>query len=73
MVDELMGSLQAHEQKIVKRNGDKKIEHALQSELSLKKTDMNKRRLQQVDIPFKEEINKDKEDFNDFKKEDLGI
>jgi hypothetical protein len=31
MVDELMGSLQTHEQKIMKRNGDKKIEHALQS------------------------------------------
>jgi hypothetical protein len=29
---------------------------------------MNKRRLQQVDIPFKEEVNKDEEDFNDFKK-----
>jgi len=28
---------QAHEQKIMKRNGDKKIEHALQSELSLKR------------------------------------
>jgi len=31
-----MSSLQAHEQKIVKRNGDKAIEHALQSKLSLK-------------------------------------
>jgi hypothetical protein len=29
---------------------------------------MNKRRLQQVDIPFKEEVNKDEEDFNDLKK-----
>lgn len=36
MVDELMGSLQAHEQKLVRRNGDKAIEHALQSKLSLK-------------------------------------
>jgi len=36
MVDELMSSLQAHEQKIVKRNEDKTIEHALQSKLSLK-------------------------------------
>jgi hypothetical protein len=36
MVDELMSSLQAHEQKIVKRNGDKVIEHALKSKLSLK-------------------------------------
>ena len=35
-VDELMSSLQAYEQKIVKRNGDKAIEHALQSKLSLK-------------------------------------
>ena len=29
IVDELMSSLQAHEQKIVKRNGDKAIEHVL--------------------------------------------
>jgi hypothetical protein len=36
MMDELMSSLQAHEQKIVKRNGDKAIEHALQAKLSLK-------------------------------------
>jgi len=36
MVDELMSSLQAHEQKIVKRNGDKAIKHALQAKLSLK-------------------------------------
>jgi hypothetical protein len=35
-VDELMSSLQAHEQKIIKRNGDKAIEHALQAKLSLK-------------------------------------
>jgi hypothetical protein len=33
-MDELMSSLQAHEQKIVKK--DKAIEHALQSKLSLK-------------------------------------
>jgi len=36
-VDELMSSLQAHEQKIVKGNGDKAIKHALQSKLSLNK------------------------------------
>jgi len=36
MMDELMSSLQAHEQKIMKRNGDKVIKHALQSKLSLK-------------------------------------
>ena len=36
-VDELMSYLQAHEQKIMKRNGDKAIEYALQSRLSLKK------------------------------------
>jgi hypothetical protein len=36
MVDEVMSSLQAHEQKIMKRNWDKAIEHALQSKLSLK-------------------------------------
>jgi hypothetical protein len=35
-VDELIGFLQAHEQKIMKRNRDKAIEHALQSKLSLK-------------------------------------
>ena len=35
-VDELMSSLQAHKQKIVKRNGDKAIKHALQSKLSFK-------------------------------------
>jgi len=36
MVDKLIGSLQAHEQKIMKRNGDKAIKHALQSKLSFK-------------------------------------
>ncbi|XP_011002591.1 PREDICTED: uncharacterized protein LOC105109549 [Populus euphratica] len=35
-VDELMSSLQAYEQKIVKRNRDKAIERALQAKLSLK-------------------------------------
>ena len=30
-------------------------------------------RLQQVDIPFKEGVNKDEEDFNNFKEEGLGI
>jgi hypothetical protein len=39
----------------------------------LSKTDMSKGRLQQVDIPLKEEVNKHEEDFNDFKEEDLGI
>jgi hypothetical protein len=34
---------------------------------------MSKGRLQQVDIPLKEEVNKHEEDFNDFKEEDLGI
>ena len=29
MVNELMSSLQAYEQKLVRRNGDKAIEHAL--------------------------------------------
>jgi hypothetical protein len=36
IMNELMSSLQAHEQKIVKRNGDKAIEHVLQAKLSLK-------------------------------------
>jgi hypothetical protein len=39
----------------------------------LSKTDMSKRRLQQVDIPLKEEVNKHEEDFSNFKEEDLGI
>jgi hypothetical protein len=39
----------------------------------LSKTDMSKGRLQQVAIPLGEEVNKDKEDFSDFKEEDLGI
>jgi hypothetical protein len=39
----------------------------------LSKIDMRKRRLQQVVIPLGEELNKDNEDFNDFKEEDLGI
>ena len=30
-------------------------------------------RLQQVDIPLKEGVNKDEEDFSNFNKEDLGI
>jgi translation elongation factor P/translation initiation factor 5A len=34
---------------------------------------MSKGRLQQVDIPLKEEVNKHDEDFSDFKEEDLGI
>jgi translation elongation factor P/translation initiation factor 5A len=34
---------------------------------------MSKGRLQQVDIPLKEEVNKQEEDFSDFKEEDLGI
>jgi len=36
MMNELMSSLQAHEQKIVRRNGDNAIEHALQAKLSFK-------------------------------------
>jgi len=39
----------------------------------LSKTNMSKGRLQQVDIPLKEEVNKEEEDFRDFKAEDLGI
>ena len=39
----------------------------------LSKTDMSKGRLQQVDTPLEEEVNKHEEDFNDFKEEDLGI
>jgi hypothetical protein len=36
----------------------------------LSKTDKSKERLQQVDIPLKEKVNKDEEDF---KEEDLRI
>jgi hypothetical protein len=34
---------------------------------------MSKGRLQQVDIPLKEEVHKDEEDFSNSKKEALGI
>jgi hypothetical protein len=34
---------------------------------------MNKEGLQQMNIPLEEEVNKDEEDFNNFKEEDLGI
>jgi hypothetical protein len=34
---------------------------------------MSKGRLQQVNIPLKEEVHKDEEDFSNSKKEDLGI
>jgi len=34
----------------------------------LKKTYMSNERLQQVNIPLKKEVNKDENDFNDFKK-----
>jgi len=34
---------------------------------------MSKGRLQQVDVPLKEEVHKDEEDFSNFKEEDLGI
>ena len=39
----------------------------------LSMTDMSKGRLQQVDIPLKEGVNKDEEDFSNYKEEDLGI
>jgi len=39
----------------------------------LSKTYISKGRLQQIDIPLKEEVNKHEEDFSDFKEEDLGI
>jgi len=39
----------------------------------LSKTDMSKGRLQQVDIPLKEEVLKDEEVFSNSKEEDLGI
>jgi len=58
MVDELMSSLQLS---------------MPYKQSCLSKTDMSKERLQQVDIPLKEEVNKEEEDFRDFKAEDLGI
>ena len=39
----------------------------------LSKTDMSKGRLQQVDIPLKQEVNNPEEDFSNSKEEDLGI
>jgi hypothetical protein len=58
MVDELMSSLQLS---------------MPYKQSCLSKTDMSKGRLQEVDIPLKEEVNKEEEDFRDFKAEDLGI
>jgi len=40
---------------------------------SLKRTYMSNERLQQVDIPLEEEVNKDENHFNDFKEDDFGI
>ena len=37
------------------------------------KININKRGLQQMDIPFNKEVNKDNKDFNDLKKKYLGI
>ena len=34
---------------------------------------MSNERLQQVNIPLKKEVNKDENDFNDFKEDDFGI
>ena len=39
----------------------------------LSKTNMSKGRLQQEDIPLKEEVHKDEEDFSNSKEEALGI
>ena len=64
MVDELMGSLQAHEQKLVRRNGDKAIEHDFQSKLSLKEDRYEQRGTSTHEYTLEEEINKE---------EDLGI
>jgi len=38
-----------------------------------KKINTNKKGLQQMDIPPEKGVNKDNDDFNDLKKEDLGI
>jgi len=43
------------------------------NQIYLSKTNMRNGRLQELDIPLKEEVNKDEEDFNNFKEEDLGI
>jgi hypothetical protein len=39
----------------------------------LSRTDISKGRLQQVDIPLKQEVNNPEEDFSNSKEEDLGI
>ena len=39
----------------------------------LSKTNMSRGRLQQVDIPLKQEVNNPEEDFSDSKEKDLGI
>jgi len=67
-----MSSLQAHEQKIVKRNGDKAIKHALQDKLSLKN------RYEQEETSTNGYTTRGRGQqrqggFNDFKEEDLGI
>jgi len=72
MVDELMSSLQAHEQKIVKKIEIRQLSMPYKQSC-LSKTNMSKGRLQQVAIPLGEEVNKDKKDFIDFKKVDTGI
>jgi len=55
-VDELMSSLQAHEQKIVKINRDKAIEHALQSKLSLKEDRYEQGETSINGLPLEEEV-----------------
>ena len=73
MMDELIGSLQAHEQKIMKRNRDKARSMSYNQNYPSNKININKRGLQQMDIPFNKEVNKDNKDFNDLKKKYLGI
>ena len=72
MVDELISSLQAREQKIVKKIEIRQLSMPYKQSC-LSKTNMSKGRLQQVAIPLGEEVNKDKKDFIDFKKVDTGI
>ncbi|KAL3566020.1 hypothetical protein D5086_031435 [Populus alba] len=52
---------------------DKEIKHALQSKLSLKEDIYEQGGLQQMDIPLEKKINRDEEDFSDFKEKDLRI
>ena len=68
-----MSSLQAHEQKNLKRNGNKAIKHAFQSKLFLKEDRYEYEGTLTNEYTIQEEVNKDEKDFSDFKEKDLRI